>query len=68
MKGDEMEQDKEHETEDSSGPRDERETVYSYGDSGIRERHGRVPPWLWAVTVALLAWGIYYLVAYWSPP
>ncbi len=41
--------------------------VYSK-DSGIRERHGRIPPWLLAVAVILLVWGIYYLVTFWSPP
>jgi hypothetical protein len=42
--------------------------LYVYKDSGIEERHGRVPPWLWVVTAALVLWGVYYLVAYWSPP
>lgn len=41
---------------------------YYYRDAGIVERHGRVPPWLWAVAAALTIWGIYYLVANWSPP
>ncbi|HXU93182.1 MAG TPA: hypothetical protein VFP33_05945 [Gallionella sp.] len=61
-----MEQDKDTSSEGRQS--EERESVYSYGESGIEERHGRVPPWLWAVAVALLAWGIYYLMAYWSPP
>jgi hypothetical protein len=65
-----MEQDKDQERQagDEGGQCDEQEPVYSYGASGIEERHGRVPPWLWAVAAVLLAWGIYYLVVYWSPP
>lgn len=55
-----MEQDKEKENR--------QDQVYYYENSGIEERHGRVPLWLWAVAVALVVWGIYYLVAYWSPP
>ncbi len=58
-----MEQDKKQQ-----GDKREQDEVYYYENSGIEERHGRVPPWLWVVTVALLLWGIYYLVAYWSPP
>ena len=42
--------------------------VYVYGSSGISEREGHVPIWLWLVVVSLLIWGIYYLVAYWNAP
>ncbi len=49
----------------AGGPRGE---VFVYKDSGIRERHGRIPPWLVAVAVALIIWGVYYLVAFWRPP
>ena len=41
---------------------------YEYRDSRIRERHGHVPKWLWAVTAGLLIWGIYYLAIYWNSP
>jgi hypothetical protein len=47
---------------------DTQNPVFYYKDSGIRERHGKIPLWLLAVTVVLIIWGIYYLVAYWSPP
>jgi hypothetical protein len=57
-----MEQDK------KEGGKAANDELFYYKDSGIEERHGRVPPWLWAVAVALMVWGIYYLVAYWSPP
>lgn len=43
-------------------------SVFYYKDSGIRERHGRIPPWLVAVAVALIIWGIYYVIAFWTPP
>lgn len=42
--------------------------VFLYKDSGIRERHGTIPLWLLGVVAALIVWGVYYLVAYWSPP
>jgi len=42
--------------------------VFIYKDSGIREKHGYVPVWLWAVVIALIAWGAYYTVKYWTPP
>lgn len=63
-----MEQDKEQDTDGKPEPGSANESVYYYGDSGIEERHGHVPLWLWAVAAALLAWGIYYLAAYWTPP
>jgi hypothetical protein len=43
-------------------------TVYLYKDSGIQENPGTIPLWLMGVVVALIIWGIYYLVAFWSPP
>lgn len=46
----------------------EKPELFIYKDSGIQERHGHVPAWLWLVVVALIAWGIYYTVAYWTPP
>jgi len=51
-----------------TNPAHSQDSVYLYKDSGIQEKHGRIPPWLLAVTVALIIWGIYYLVAFWSPP
>ncbi len=41
--------------------------VFYYKDSGILERHGKVPFWLTLVLIALI-WSIYYLIAYWTPP
>lgn len=41
---------------------------YEYISAGIREREGSVPPWLILVMVGLLVWGLYYMLAYWSPP
>ena len=49
----------------SAQPQD---SVYLYKDSGIQEKHGSIPPWLMAVAVALIVWGVYYLIAFWSPP
>lgn len=43
-------------------------SVHLYPDSGIRERQGNVPLWLWLVVLALSIWGIYYLVTFWNPP
>lgn len=54
--------------EQSDAAAHETERPYSYTDAGIQERHGYVPVWLWGVVVALVIWGIYYTVAYWSPP
>jgi hypothetical protein len=48
--------------------RAQKHTVYRYESAGIAEREGSVPAWLWAVAAALLTWGFYYLVAYWSAP
>ncbi len=45
-----------------------RDSTFLYKDSGILEKHGQIPPWLLAVVIALIIWGIYYLVAFWSPP
>ncbi len=47
---------------------DTHEPVFYYQDSGILERHGKIPLWLLGVVVVLLIWGIYYLVTYWKPP
>ncbi len=41
--------------------------VFYYKDSGILERHGKVPFWLILVLIALVIWSIYYLIAYWTP-
>lgn len=51
-----------------AGAEDAQDPAYRYQDSGIRERHGHVPLWLWAVAVVLVAWSVYYLIDYWSPP
>lgn len=63
-----MEQDKEQEKGGEGGQCDEHEPLYSYGDSGIQERRGHIPLWLWGVAVVLVFWGVYYLIANWSPP
>ncbi|HEY0665349.1 MAG TPA: hypothetical protein VGD24_04745 [Gallionella sp.] len=44
------------------------QAVYLYESAEILERSGTVPIWLWIVAALLLAWGAYYLVAYWSAP
>ena len=54
-----------HDDAQESGRKD---TLFLYKDSGIREKHGHVPLWLWAVVVALLIWGVYYTIVYWSAP
>ncbi len=43
-------------------------SVYVYESSGIAEREGHVPLWLWIVVVLLSIWGVYYLVAFWNAP
>lgn len=43
------------------------EDIHVYEYSGIEERHGTVPAWLWVVIVSLLIWMVYYLVRYWAP-
>jgi len=56
------------EQDESDKPRKDETPAYYYADSGIEERHGHVPLWLWGVAAALAVWGVYYLVANWSPP
>jgi hypothetical protein len=41
--------------------------IYVYPTSGIAERSGAVPIWLWIVAASLSIWGLYYLVVYWNP-
>lgn len=59
---------KQNPEQQSGSSRNRHDPVFYYADSGIRERHGDIPMWLIAVVLALIVWGIYYLVAYWSPP
>ena len=40
--------------------------VYLYRASGLQERHGAIPWWLKAVSIGLIAWGIYYTIRYWA--
>ena len=54
--------------EGGSGGEDPQDPPYRYQDSGIQEKRGHVPLWLWAVVVVLVAWSVYYLSVYWSPP
>lgn len=56
------------ESQPSPGDEHSPQSLFYYKDSGIQERAGRVPPWLWAVFVALVIWSIYYLVSFWTPP
>jgi hypothetical protein len=44
--------------------------VFVYRTSGIAERKGKVPIWLWMTALGLTIWGIYYLIVYWNaaPP
>ncbi|MGA7750278.1 MAG: hypothetical protein WCA63_09035 [Gallionella sp.] len=51
-----------------SGSSHSQNPVYLYKDSGIQEKHGNIPLWLKGVVAILFIWGIYYLVAFWSPP
>jgi hypothetical protein len=36
--------------------------------SGNPKQHGHIPFWLKVVAVILVIWGVYYLIASWSPP
>lgn len=38
------------------------EGVHLYEDSGIRERHGTIPPWIWAGYFAITLIGAWYLI------
>jgi len=38
------------------------EGVHMYDESGIRERHGTIPPWIWAGYFAITLIGVWYLV------
>lgn len=38
------------------------EGVHLYDESGIRERHGTVPPWIWAGYFAITLIGVWYLI------
>ncbi|WP_447598304.1 hypothetical protein [Nitrospira sp. Nam80] len=40
--------------------------IYRYEPSGIRERSGHIPTWLKLVIFALIVWGLYYGIRYWS--
>lgn len=55
-----------HDEDDT--PREDEAAANCYADSGIEERRGHVPLWLWGVAAALAIWGSYYLIANWSPP
>lgn len=39
-----------------------------YESSGIQERSGSVPLWLWIVYIALTIWGAFYLHDFWNTP
>jgi hypothetical protein len=52
-------------TETAPGER-ESSDVNQYEYSGIQERHGFIPKWLWAVYGAMGLWMVYYLVVYWT--
>ena len=55
---------KQHET----GSEQAKPAYYYYKDVGIREHHGYIPLWLWAVALVLVIWSVYYMIVYWSPP
>ncbi len=61
-------QGKADESQHGSGGGHSPQSVFLYKDSGIQERTGQVPPWLWAVFAILIIWGIYYLITFWTPP
>jgi hypothetical protein len=58
---------KEHDSSTQTAAQDSADVPYCYSDSGIQERHGHVPLWLWAVVVGLTVWAVYYTITYWSP-
>ena len=45
-----------------------KENVYTYETAGITEREWHLPIWLWDVAGALVIWGLYYLITYWTDP
>ncbi len=51
--------------ENKKPEKEQENTTYEYKDAGIKERHGKVPLWLWVVAAVLLIWGIYYTIKYW---
>ncbi len=44
------------------------DSIHLYESSGVIEREGHVPMWLWIVVAVLVIWSIYYLVVYWNVP
>lgn len=57
----------ENEQRKSDGGESPKDT-FAYGETGIQEKRGGIPLWLILVTVSLIAWGIWYTIAFWSPP
>lgn len=57
-----------HDEAPASDAEQPEDSVYRYRDSGIVERHGRIPLWLAVVAVSLIVWGIYYTIRFWSAP
>lgn len=51
-----------------SGSGEPPKDTFVYGESGIQEKRGGIPLWLILVAVGLIAWGIWYTIANWSPP
>jgi len=47
-------------------PRRDPNEIHRYAGGEIESRRGRVNTWLLVVYVALGAWAVWYLIAYWS--
>lgn len=47
-------------------PERDRGPIHEYAGGEIRSYRGRVNRWLLVVYVALAAWAVYYLLAYWG--
>lgn len=52
----------------SEGEQQANSELFIYKDSGIQEKHGYVPAWLWVVAVVMVVWAVYYTMKYWVPP
>jgi hypothetical protein len=52
----------------SSEKMEKADQEFLYRDADLMERHGYVPYWLKIVTTVLIAWELFYLLTYWSPP
>lgn len=49
-------------------PHDHGNGLHTFAEGEIQSRHGIVNRWLIVVYVSLVAWAVYYLIAYWGGP